>query len=131
MTGVVFHPLAERELIEAARFYESRAVGLGGDLIPKVELTLAQIVADPGAGSVVVGTIRRRLLRRFPFAILYQLTDDNLSVIALMHLHRRPGYWKRRVRPTRDQLGQEELQARRMAVRAARHNANKIRGEKR
>lgn len=100
MTGVVFHPLAERELIEAARFYENRAVGLGGDLIREVESTLAHIVADPEAGSVVVGTIRRRLLRRFPFAILYQLTDHNLSVVALMHLHRRPGYWKRRVRPT-------------------------------
>ena len=69
-------------------------------MVREVERTLAQIVADPGLGSLVVGTIRRRLLRRFPFAILYQLTDDNLSVVALMHLHRRPRYWKRRVRPT-------------------------------
>lgn len=100
MTGVVFHPLAELELIEAAKFYERRALGLGADLIREVERTLAQVVADPGAGSAVVGTIRRRLVRRFPFAILYQLTDDDLFIVALMHLHRRPGYWKRRVRPT-------------------------------
>jgi toxin ParE1/3/4 len=99
VTGVVFHPLAERELIEAARFYEGRAVGLGADFIREVEHTLAQIVADPQAGNLIARTIRRRLLRRFPFAILYQVTDDDLSVVALMHLHRRPGYWRRRVRP--------------------------------
>jgi plasmid stabilization system protein ParE len=100
VTGVVFHPLAERELIEAARFYESRAANLGGDFLREVEHTLAQIVATPEAGSLMSGTIRRRLVRRFPFAILYQAGIENVSVIALMHLRRRPGYWKRRVRDT-------------------------------
>jgi hypothetical protein len=54
--------------------------------------TLAEIVANPEAGGVLAGTIRRRLVRRFPFAILYQTGTENLWVIALMHLHRRPGY---------------------------------------
>jgi len=88
---IAFHPLAERELVEAVRFYEARAAGLGGDLIREVERTLAQIVANPEAGSVLEGTIRRRLVRRFPFAILYQATAETLSVVALMHLRRRPG----------------------------------------
>jgi toxin ParE1/3/4 len=86
--------------MEAVKFYETRAVGLGGDFIREVEHTLAQIVTNPEAGSAFAGTIRRRLLRRFPFAILYQTGAENLSVIALMHLHRRPGYWKRRLRDT-------------------------------
>ncbi len=98
MTGVVFHPLADRELMEAARFYESRAVGLGGDFVREVERALGQIIANPDAGSVLAGTVRRRLVRRFPFAILYQTGSENVSVIALMHLHRRPGYWTRRMR---------------------------------
>ncbi len=98
MTGVLFHPLAARELVEGARFYEEHAVGLGGDFIREVEHTLAQIVANPEAGSVLAGTIRRRLVRRFPYAALYQSEAENLSVIALMHLHRRPGYWISRVR---------------------------------
>ncbi len=50
---IAFHPLAERELVEAVRFYEARAAGLGGDLIREVERTLAQIVANPEAGSVL------------------------------------------------------------------------------
>ena len=98
MTSFVFHPLAERELIESARFYEARASGLGGDFIRQVEYTLAAIAANPEAGGLFAGTIRRRLVRRFPFAILYQTAEENLAVIAVMHLHRRPGYWKGRLR---------------------------------
>jgi plasmid stabilization system protein ParE len=97
VTSVVFHPLAERELVEAAKFYEARAAGLGSDFIRRVERTLAQIVANPEAGSPLAGTIRRQFVRRFPFAILYRSDSEGLSVIAVMHLHRRPGYWKRRV----------------------------------
>jgi hypothetical protein len=62
---VVFHPLAERELIESAKFYETRAAGLGADFIRQVELTVAGVAANPGAGNVLTGTIRRRLVRRF------------------------------------------------------------------
>ncbi len=82
---LVFHPLAERELIAAARFYETRASGLG----------------HPNAGSLFMGmgtTIRRRLMQRFPFGVVYEVETENISVIAIMHLRRRPGYWKRRLR---------------------------------
>ena len=87
-----------KELVDAAAFYEARAAGLGGDLIREVEHMLAQIAANPDAGSLLAGTIRRRLIRRFPFAILYQARAEKLAVIALMHLHRRPGYWSSRLR---------------------------------
>jgi toxin ParE1/3/4 len=97
VTDVAFHPLAEQELVEAANFYEARAAGLGHDFIREVEHMLAQIVATPEAGTILSGTIRRRLVRRFPFAILYQAGAKNVSVIALMHLRRRPGYWRRRL----------------------------------
>jgi toxin ParE1/3/4 len=94
---LVFHPLAEREFIAAARFYETRASGLGADFIRQVEYTLAEIVARPNAGSLFAGsTIRRRLVQRFPFGVVYE--PANISVIAVMHLRRRPGYWKRRRR---------------------------------
>lgn len=99
MSGIIFHPLAERELVEAARFYEARAVGLGGDFIREVEHSLTQIAASPQAGRVFEGTIRRWLVRRFPFANLYRVTTEDVSVVALMHVRRRPGYWKRRARP--------------------------------
>jgi plasmid stabilization system protein ParE len=96
---VVFHPLAERELIAAAKFYETRASGLGANFIREVERTLTEIVTNPDAGNRFAGSkFRRRLLRRFPFGLVYQLDLENTLVIAVMHLRRRPGYWKRRLR---------------------------------
>jgi plasmid stabilization system protein ParE len=96
---LVFHPLAERELIAAARFYETRASGLGANFIRQIERTLADVVVHPNAGSLFMGTtIRRRLLQRFPFGVVYEVETQNISVIAIMHLRRRPGYWKRRLR---------------------------------
>jgi hypothetical protein len=73
---VVFHPLAERELIESAKFDDKRAAGLGADFIRQVEHTLAKVVADPGAGKVLSGAIRRKLVQRFPFAVLYRPYTD-------------------------------------------------------
>jgi toxin ParE1/3/4 len=94
---LVFHPLAEREFIAAARFYETRAPGLGADFIRQVDRALSEIVAHPKAGPLFASTtIRRRLIQRFPFAIVYELESANISVIAVMHLRRRPGYWRRR-----------------------------------
>jgi toxin ParE1/3/4 len=94
---LVFHPLAEREFIAAARFYETRAPGLGADFIRQLERTLGEIVVHPNAGSLFAGgSIRRRLIERFPFGVVYELESANISVIAVMHLRRRPGYWKRR-----------------------------------
>jgi toxin ParE1/3/4 len=98
VTNFVFHPFTEQELVEAVRFYESRAPGLGGDFIREVEHVLAQIAASPESGSVITGTIRRRLVRRFPFAILYQAGLKDVWIIAVMHLRRRPGYWRVRLR---------------------------------
>ncbi|MGH7815129.1 MAG: type II toxin-antitoxin system RelE/ParE family toxin [Candidatus Binataceae bacterium] len=97
MTAAVFHPLAERELVESAKFYELSAAGLGEDFIGQVERTLARIAANPEAGSPLTKTIRRQLVRRFPFAILYQPKPAGLFVVAVMHVRRRPGYWKGRL----------------------------------
>ena len=82
---LVFHPLAERELIAAARFYETRASGLGANFIRQIERTLADVVVHPNAGSLFMGTtIRRRLMQRFPFGVVYEVETENISVIAIM-----------------------------------------------
>ena len=89
------------ELIEAAKFYETRAAGLGADFVLQVERTLAGIVKNPKAGSILTRAIRRRLIPRFPFALLCQSEAQQLTGIALMHLRRRPSYWKRRIKSVR------------------------------
>ena len=93
MERVSYHRLARRELNEAAQFYNSESSGLGLAFLDEAERCIQAIVNYPEAGSLIIGLIRRRLVLRFPYAILYTIKQDGLQVLAVMNLKRRPMYW--------------------------------------
>ncbi len=97
MTVARFLLPAEEEMIAACRYYEHQSVGLGTEFLTEVERTIAAISAHPNAALKVKGEMRRRLLKRFPFGMLYVATDDEIVIVAIMHLRRRPGYWEDRL----------------------------------
>lgn len=97
MRSAVFHPEAEEEFIAAARFYEQHAEGLGREFIAEVRHTLRRIVVHPRSGAPFSRGLRRTLVDRFPYAVLYRAEVEQILVVAVMHLHRRPGYWRRRL----------------------------------
>jgi plasmid stabilization system protein ParE len=90
---VSFHELASFELNEAAEYYDSESTGLGQAFITEVERCTEEIVRHPEAGFVVRGSIRRRLIRRFPYALLYRVKPTEIRILAVMNLKRRPAYW--------------------------------------
>ena len=93
----VFHPEAYEEMLESARFYERRSEGLGLDFLNAVEETTRRIRRFPKAGPVERAAIRKRLVSGFPFTVLYQLQKDRIFIAAVMHQHRKPGYWRKRL----------------------------------
>lgn len=90
---LTFNELAERELNEAAQYYEHEQGGLGTSFLLEARRCIDAIVSHPQAGALIAGSIRRRLFRRFPYALLYTASSDEVRVLAVMNLHRRPGYW--------------------------------------
>lgn len=68
---VVFHPEAETEFNKAIDFYEEIESGLGYDFALEVYSTIQRIIALPKAWSLFAGEIRRSLVRRFPYGVLY------------------------------------------------------------
>ena len=96
MIRVLFHPLARDELAAAVAFYERQAKGLGAELSAEVRRSLTRLSALPYSGSPAEEDVRRAFVRRFPFAIVYRPESDRLLVLAVMHLRRKPGYWKDR-----------------------------------
>lgn len=88
-----FHRLAEGEFREAAEYFERESPGLGGAFIDAVEACVAEIVALPEAGAILIGGVRRRLVRRFPYSVLYTIKSDHIRLLAVMHARRRPMYW--------------------------------------
>lgn len=93
MTRVSFHELAERELNDAALYYEQESIGLGVKFLAEVERYIGAIIKNPTAGRRVRGQLRRRILRTFPYGILYSVKDNGIRVLAIMNLKRRPLYW--------------------------------------
>lgn len=97
MTEYEFLPEAEEEMNESALFYEGRSEGLGTDFLEEVEHTIASILVFPKSGPAISLNIRRRILRRFPFGVLYAIHGSKIVIVAVAHLKRRPGYWKGRL----------------------------------
>ncbi|MBI2566428.1 MAG: type II toxin-antitoxin system RelE/ParE family toxin [Candidatus Schekmanbacteria bacterium] len=91
-----FHPLATRELNDAAAYYEFQNRGLGLDFLAAVEHTIDRLLRFPKSGRLLRGTVRRALLRGFPYALLYRERADGIRILAVMHTRRRPWYWTRR-----------------------------------
>ncbi len=94
---VRFHPEALAEYAEAVGFYEERAPGLGREeFFEEVQRVLRLITENPGLGSPFAAPYRRAYCRRFPFGVVYREEGDTVWVQAIMHLRRKPGYWKDR-----------------------------------
>lgn len=84
---------AEDEMLEAAFYYERQSKGLGEDFLRKVHSAIEEIAQHPTRWPKVRGDIRRRIVHRFPYAVLYEDLPQEIVVIAVMHLRRHPAYW--------------------------------------
>ena len=87
---------ARDELEVGVSFYDSEYPGLGQEFAIEVRRLCRLIAESPAAGLEVRPAIRRRILRRFPYSILYTLENDEVVILAVAHQSRRPGYWNRR-----------------------------------
>ena len=97
MTGYRFHQEAEAEFDAAVVYYESCQKGLGLEFADEVEATIQCIQYSPQTWPILYEGVRRCLTRRFPFGVLYAIEEDAVCILAIMHLHRAPDYWKRRI----------------------------------
>jgi len=91
-----FHPEALAEFEHATRYYETRQRGLGYRFASTVFNAIDDIIVVPEQWPFLEPPVRRRLTRIFPYAILYTVMDNHILIIAVMHCHQHPGYWKRR-----------------------------------
>ena len=94
---VEFHPEAAAELEASARYYEQQQQGLGERFLSAIDFALAGVIDSPLTWPLLDREVRRRLSRVFPYAILYSVEPDRIFVLAVMHCHQMPGYWRSRV----------------------------------
>jgi len=95
---ISFHPEADAEVAEAAKFYEARSSELGCAILDEVERSLGQITISPEASQKIGRRARRKPLWRFPYSLIYAVYPDRIRVVAFAHHKRRPFYWRRRTK---------------------------------
>jgi len=90
---------AQAEFKEAFDFYESRQPGLGDELTADFKSGVKEILRNPAIGRRLSGNVRRWPLHQFPYALIYQVRQDSVLIVAVAHFRRKPGYWRKRLAP--------------------------------
>lgn len=100
----MFRVLAEarRESVESAAWYDQQKPGLGGMFLDEIEWAMNRIAEQPDGFSRWAlhrgpHDIRRYVLKRFPFVVVYRHRPEETVIIAVVHTRRRPFYWKDRL----------------------------------
>jgi len=94
---VLFLSFAQQELDEAITWYNEQADGLGREFLDELDRMIRRTIAFPTSCPEIEPELRRCLLPRFPYGLIYGLEGDTIVVVAVAHLHRKPRYWADRI----------------------------------
>ncbi len=85
--------LAETELDDAFDYYEYELEGLGHKFLQEFRKGIKRILAHPYAWSPIQDNVRKCVLKKFPYTIVYAIEENSIIILALAHQHRQPDYW--------------------------------------
>jgi toxin ParE1/3/4 len=93
-----FLPDAETEFLKEIAYYSNAQEGLGIKFREAVMAAVAKAVANPGGGTRSASSTRSRLLKGFPFSVVYRASDKEFLIVSVAHHRRQPGYWLGRIK---------------------------------
>ena len=93
-----FLPPAQTELAEAVAHYNEEREGLGAEFAVEVYRAIRRIVGHPLAWTKITKRVRLCRTKRFPYGIIYQVRVEGILIVAVMHLRRRPGHCRDRLK---------------------------------
>lgn len=93
---LALQPEAESDTRSTRRWYERQSPGLGHEFLRAVEAILARVERTPELYAAVDQATRRARVRRFPFAVYYEIEADRIVIYAVWHYRRDPAEWQRR-----------------------------------
>ena len=91
-----FHPVAVQEATEARQWYFDRSSTAGLAFDEALDLAVQQLSEHPNRWAKYLHGTRHLSLRKFPYVVVYRVTESLVEVVAVAHERRRPGYWQQR-----------------------------------
>src|SRR5262245_51269779 len=95
----IVRPLAEADIDSAALWYEREQQKLAARFFTDLDRTFTRMGESPFQFPEIAADVRRALLHAFPYAVYFQVTDEAVVVLAVLHLRRNPKIWRARTRP--------------------------------
>ena len=93
----IVRPEAEQDLKEAFRWYEETRRGLGYDFLLQVHAGINLIETNPTIFQIEYKNVRKHLIKRFPFKIIYLFSENVVKVLAVIHTKRNPALTRDRI----------------------------------
>jgi plasmid stabilization system protein ParE len=90
-------PEAEAEILQALNYYQAVGFQLAIRFLDELSKAVKNIHAAPNRYAVYFNDSRRKNLNRFPYAIIFRSSADEILIQAVAHASRRPGYWSKRI----------------------------------
>jgi plasmid stabilization system protein ParE len=94
---VVLRDEAQAEFDEVFDYYEGKGAGLGVEFAECVQAVFDRIADRPKMHSLVLGDVRKAVVRRFPYCVYYRSDAARVEVLAVFHTSRDPSIWQGRV----------------------------------
>ena len=97
MTAVLFTKPAQADVQAARRWYAERSPRTGALFAREIDRGVAQIAASPASWPQVSPRLRRYVVRRFPYLMLFRVDADGAVLIAAVaHQRQSPALWRQR-----------------------------------
>lgn len=90
-------PEAERDVEKAFSWYEKQRPGLGREFISELDSVYERLEDTPLIYADIHRGVRRALIRRFPFAVFYLVTEIEVPVLGVVRMARNPLLWQKRI----------------------------------
>ena len=87
---------AKADVEEVHAWYAERGMGLAEDFRRSLDQCMANIASHPESYPVVHRSLRRALLRRFPYCMFYVVERERALVHGCFHARRDPQAWQLR-----------------------------------
>lgn len=96
MFKLIFKPLAEMDIAEAAIWYNFQRDGLGEEFLLALEAKFNEIQRNPHQFNIIYKNVRRAFPNRFPYGIFFITRENIIYIVAIVHTSRNPVVWKKR-----------------------------------
>ena len=93
----LLHPEADEEFAAAVRYYSEISPELDVRFYLGMERLMREVCAHPEWYWKVEPPARRHLSRDFPYAVIFVERPEHIWILAVMHMKRKPGYWRKRL----------------------------------